>query len=335
MALPVLSKSWSAGMLVNQRITFVSLLTTLGSYITGNTNQMIARGMTCVGSSNGVTAALDGVNRCTTAAGFAVRAANTTTAQSWIVLSDGVIQILFTYTGASDDIARVSFSPGALFVIAGTATFAPTATDEQVIAATTSLIGATASGDRVFTVWMDSTHRHWRTIVFRAGIPAAGPLWIEPFDSSPLISPAVATVPVWGGFQGATSLANMNVLAGAFSANARGGVCRATFAAGVTNVQLGGSFESFNDSSTIFDGVTCEAQGGQFIIQPLGLQSQTTNARGKIGNRIDWYHTGDNQVCGALTVDLNWVIINNQTTATSGGGLLWPWNGSTTSCTTV
>jgi hypothetical protein len=334
MALPTPLKLWTSGMLVNQRITFVSLLNTTGEYVVGNTNRMIAQGMTCVGSSNGVTAAMDGTNRCTTSAGFAVRGANTTTAQSWIVISDGVVQILFAFTGASDDIARVSFSPGSLFVVAGTATFAPTATDEQVVLSGASIVGSTASGDRVYTVWVDSTHRHWRSAVFRSGVPIGPFIGVELYDPSSLVSPAAAPTPVWGFAQTATNISNMGALAGGFTANTTGGVTRATFAAGSVNVQLGGSFEIFQNSSTQYDAIATEAQGGQFIIQPLGLSSITGNARGKIGNRIDWYHTGDNQTCGALTADLKWVILNNQGSPGTGGALLWPWDGVTTSCVT-
>jgi hypothetical protein len=329
MAMPTAVKSWAAGLLPNQRITFVSLLTTLGTYITGIANQLISRGYTCVGSSNGVTAAMDGVNRCTTPSGFAVRAANTTTAQSWIVISDGVTQTLFTFTGASDDIARISFSPGSLFVVAGTATFAPTATDEQVFISTVSLIGATASSDRVFTVWVDSTHRLWRAAIFRASIVAAPLIGTELFDASPLIG--VSALPaVWGFAQAASLLAATNS-AGAYSANAVGGLCKTS---GNASTQLGGTILAINGA--LNDPAILTANGSLFAVRSLGLASVSGGCVGIVGNRFDWYASSDSQVCGALggaATGKDWVQLNNS--SSGAAGVLWPWDGVTASCVTA
>lgn len=336
--IPVAVKTWNQ-MLVNQTITFVSLLGTMGAYVTGNTNQMIAAGMTCVGSSNGVTAAMDAVNRCTTAAGFAVRGANATTAQSWIVVSNGVGQLKFAYTGASDDIAVVAFSPGGLYAVAGTPTFAPTATDEIIIASTTSLIGSTASGNRVFHVWCDSTHRMWRSVIFRAGLPAGPALFAELYLPDGLFTTPSTIVtapdPTWSGAVGTNSWSSLTTLAGAFTQNSTGGQGRVVISGTPTNVQLGGTYEIINASATNDDGVNSAAQGGVPIIRPLGIAfSNVVAGLGKAGTRIDWYRTSDFQAAGTLTAGLSWVTLNNVATNTATG-VLWPWDGVTATCVTA
>lgn len=333
MTTPVSAKSWAASMLVNQTITFISLLDTLGNYVVGNTNQMIAKGFTCVGSSNGVTAAMDGVNRCTLAAGFAVRATIAGAAQSWIVVSDGTVQIKFTYKGASDDIATVAFSPGSLYVVAGTATFEPTATDERLIITTTSIIGSTASGNRVFHVWIDSTHRLWRTAIMSAGTLCGPLLWCELFDVI-AISPVVIPIPVWGGAQDKANLQSIGSLCSAFQANSCGGVGKVTLSGTPTLVSYGGTYETFNNNAANDDGVNAAAQGGVPILRPIGLAFSTIGGIvGKAGNRIDWYRSSDFQACGSLSPGKDWVMINNVITNTAAG-VWWPWPPAVSACTT-
>lgn len=328
MAFPTVQKFLAAGMLVNQRITFVSLLTTTGTYVTGTTNQAIAQGYTCAGSSNGVTAAMDGVNRCTNAAGFAVRGANTTTAQSWIVITaaNGA-QTLFSFTGGSDDIARISFSPGGLFIVAGTATFTPTATDEALISSTQSLIGNTASGDRLYDVWIDSAHNGWRAACFRSNALVGPLIGVELYDPSFILSPVTAPVPTWGHLHTPAVATLLGSMAAVYGLNSSGGIARFVISSVPTNVVLGGTCKSFNFSGTTFLGVVMVLNGSLFTNQPIGLYSSQASAQGDIGNRFDWHFTNELKACGELTSAKDWVLLSNNPAAGSQGGTLWPWDG--------
>lgn len=318
--------------LANQRITpFVSLLATQGAYITGVTNQLIARGYTCVGSSNGVAAALDGVNRCTTAAGFAVRAANTTTAQSWIVLKDARnVQILFSYTGASDDIMRVAISTQAGYVIAGTATFCPTATDEQVIISALTTIGATASADRVFDVWTDSGNTTFMMVCFRQGVIAGALVRVADYDASMLVGGAGgATVlgPQTMGWFGTPN--GITTLYAAYSAGTAGGVARFTDSSGNVSAQLGGAGLG-NSGGVNFDASTTYTfQGGAPFIRDVYLHAGT--AKGFVGRHKDLWTSVDVQSCGATSPSLLHLYLSNTAApSTVGTHLLVPWDGVTT-----
>lgn len=333
MAFPPTSlKSWAAGMLVNQRITFSSLLTTLGTYVVGITNQLIAKGYTCSGSCNGTTGAMDGVNRCTTAGNFATRATIAGASQSWIVVkAANNVQTLITYQGASDDIARVSCSPGGLFVAAGTPAQQPTATDELVIS-TVTLIGATASADRVFSVWVDSTANMWRAAIFRQNVMIGGVIGVELFDSSALVG-VTCSPSVYGFFHVDAQSGTMTNRQGGYAtgAGARGGLCRTS---GNVQTQLGGGVHVGNASFTNDSGILLTANGSVYATRPCALWSISTGCFGHVGDRIDWYDSSDVSACGALTAGLSWVLINNSNAAATGG-YLWPWDGSTATCVTA
>jgi hypothetical protein len=325
MAFPTAVKNWIPGFLVNQRIPFVSLSNTTGAYITGITNHQIARGYVCVGSSNGVTAAMDGVNRCTTSAGFATRSSVAASAQSWIVVSDGTVQTLFAFQGASDDVVRISFSPGSLFVVAGIPTQQPTATDEQVISLATSVIGSSPSADRVFHVWVDSAHQMWRACVMRLGIVVTNVIGVELFDPSLLVLPAVAPVPVWG-FSVTPSNSGLTTLIGLQSSS---GKCRLVVSGVPFSCSTGGYAIIMNASFTGEDGANLELNGNVPPIRSIGLSSITGGARGQIGPRFDWYFSSDNQpngVTGGGPSGKEWVFLCDSASA-SGRGTLWPWDG--------
>lgn len=328
--IPVQQKTWN-GILPNQRVgaPFVSLIATMGGVITGHTNQMIAKGFTCAGSSNGVTGAMNTVNLCTAPAGFAVRGATAGTSQSWIVLNHANgSQTCFAYQGASDDIARVSFSPGGLFIAAGTPTQQPTATDELVASSAISVIDATASLDRVFTTWVDSTHNHWRLAVFRQGALVGRLLGAEPFDSTPLVGVS-CTNNMWVFSQQFNFTQSVANIAGAYSLNSVGGLCKTT---GNPQTLLGGYISLAHASTAAMDNILLTANGSLFAYLSIGLFSLSSGCIGLIGFRFDWYRNSDNQICGALTPGLNWVVLNNS--VTGAPGILWPWDGTTTSCVT-
>lgn len=331
---PTPTRSWAAGMLVNQRITFVSLLTMLGTFVVGITNQAIAKGFTCAGSCNGVTGAMDGVNRCTTAAGFATRATIAGAAQSWIVITaaNGV-QTLFTYQGASDDIARISCSPGGLFVAAGTPANQPTATDELVGTSGVTLINATASADRVFDVWIDSAANCWRAAIFRQAVLVGQLIGVEIIDSSQLIG-VTCSPSVWI-FNHAASVTSpmlnrSNAYVAPSGGSGSGGIAKTS---GNAQTQLGAAVIVANSSFTNDSGVLLTANGSVYACRAIGLWSVSTGCIGDIGAKIDWYDSSDISACGALTTGNSWVLLNASSVAGTGG-FLWPWDNTTTSCVT-
>lgn len=331
MAFPAIQKFLAAGQLLNQRITFVSLLITTGTYATGISNQAIAQGMTCAGSSNGVAAAMDGANRCTNAAGFAVRGANASTAQSWIVFTHANgAQTCLAYVGASDDIFRVSCSPGGLFVVAGTATFTPTATDEVVGTSATTLIGATASNDRIFNVWIDSAHNGWRAAIFRSNILAGSLIGSELFSADYLGSGASCAVPTWCFAYTPSAASTAASLLGAYSASTAGGATRMTVSGTPITVNMGGTGKILGNQTTAENGVAQELNSSNFLLRPIGVYSVTTGAKGDVGNRYDWHLDNEMKACGEVDSGKNWLYMNNSASAGSVPGTLWPWDGTST-----
>lgn len=334
MAFPIVQKYLAAGMLLNQRITFTSLVNTMGSYISGIGNHAISQGYTCSGSSNGTTGAMDGVNRCTNAAGYAVRGANATTAQSWLCLraANGA-QTLFCYQGSQDQGGRVSFSPGGLFVAAGTPTFQPTATDEMLFIATnTDLINGTASGDRIFNVWIDPAHNGWRSCVFRSNIMVGMAMGVELYDPTFLTSPVTVPVAVWGF---AYNAANMSAMHNAgtgqgagtiYGSSQTGGLSRLLLSGSPITAQFGATWKCFGaQQGNELDGISLAGNGSLTAIRTLGLFTMTSNV-GDVGNRFDWHFCHDRQACGNLDASGSWLMINQATTTGVTGGVIWPWN---------
>lgn len=169
MTFPQLQKNWTIS--PNVRQAFTTLLGVGGWFAYENKTRMLAVGWTVKFTSNGVTGPTDGLDttdRITSAANFNVRATVAAAPQSWYVLqnADGV-QIMFTYQGATDDIMRISYSQGGLFTLAGTTTHQPTATDEIIISAATTVINATASLDRVMSIFCADDTTAWRVALFR------------------------------------------------------------------------------------------------------------------------------------------------------------------------
>lgn len=337
MTYPAIQKFTSGGMLLNQTIIFVSLNQTLSAYFDKIINQAIAKGYTCVGSSDGiVTAALDGVNRWSAIA--AVRSTTTTAAHSWVLLraANGA-ETLFDYVGAGaaptgDDIARICCSPGNLYALAGTATFSPIASDELVGVSGTSLIGATASGNRVANVIVDSAHNGFRAWCFRAQILAANPIYCELFNPSNVASPTSISVPVWVGSTTPANMASLSGCGGPYVANGAGGQCRAVVSGTPTTLQLGGAYRTLA-------GVTNEsgaqvANGNAFINRPIGVSCAQAGQNGDIGERYDWNFQSELQACGQTDASKLWIMLNTAAAAGAAAGTLWPWDGVTVPVTT-
>ncbi|HZJ65891.1 MAG TPA: hypothetical protein VFD36_20430 [Kofleriaceae bacterium] len=331
MTAPVLQKTWTIG--ANQRIaiaTYTTLVTQGGKYLKTVADYLLAHGHTCKGSCDATTGAMDGVNRWATDADAAHQAANTTTAVSWMVLTDGNgCNILLSFVGATGDIARIGFSPGGNYVVAGTSTFTPTATDESVLFSGTSLIGTSTADDRIVNVWVDSTAKLMRTCCYVAGALQNASWGVE------LVNPSRITLTyspaVWGfafataGMQAVSSTGCM----ASFSANSRGGYARIN---GTTaNVFCGA--ECFQANYGLFNGSTKPdlQKGIGATMWPITIASTTSTRQGPIGNLYDWQIGG----CGASvgTPIANVVFPGGQWIALAlpgnNGVVTWPWDGTT------
>jgi hypothetical protein len=173
---PILTKAWN--IYPNLRRPYTSLADQMGWFFYENKTKMLASGWTVKFTSdgtNGPTSAGDTTDRWTSiASASAFRATVSGAAQSWAVLqnSDG-LQVLFTFQGASDDVGRISYSPGGLFTPQGfsapTFTYQPTATDETIISVGTTIVNATTSSDRVMSIWCTADSTQWSFMLARAG----------------------------------------------------------------------------------------------------------------------------------------------------------------------
>lgn len=169
MTAPLLTKTWNVS--ANLRRAYSSLNDLAAWMMYQNKAAMVAAGWTVKLSCDGTTGPTNGADttdRWASQANATTRAMIAGAAQSWIVLqnSDGV-QVLITYQGASDDIWHLTFSPSGVYTLAGTTTFQPTATDEVVLNTANTMTNATASLDRVMTIWCTTDTKQWSFALFR------------------------------------------------------------------------------------------------------------------------------------------------------------------------
>jgi len=328
MAFPPIQKTWTIS--PNNAIADLTLLAMMANYLLQVANFLLANGYTCKGSSNGVTGAMDAVNRWVTVADTAIRGANVTTAQSWMVLTDGNgCDLCLAYEGASDSIARISYSPGGLYVAAATGTHTPTATDELIMASATSVIGTTAATTpRVLFMWADSEAKLCRCLLTldTANAPTGITWGLELLDST--LQDRAISPSVWGFAytSGEFQISNITTgFAGAFSQSVRGGRSRVN--ASALNL-TGGSYQFISSWQAIQTSTQTELQGtsGYPIWGPLRVGSATAGFTGLTANLIDWWscRAGAPAICGDTYDNLNYMAVG------TAGGLLWPWDGVTT-----
>lgn len=334
MTLPVPTQTWSID--PNHRANFVSVIDATQQVFYNVKNWLVTHGYTVVWSASGGTGptnAADHTDRITSAATWTPRATIAAASQAWIVLLDGNgVQILLTFQGASDDICRISFSPGALFALAGTTNQQPTATDEQVVVSGTTIVNATASADRVYDIWVNSTATMFRVIVYRSSLPQS--FWGVEKMTSQVVLPATFSPPVWGFFYGNTSTnyqfaSTSNSIMSSGSVNTVGGVAKVHTSVDVSCL-VGGSGEAFGSiggfGGTFWTVEKPELQGSaNEILLPMGCMSNTANANGKLGNRIDWWAALTNNAAVPAHGDtfgaLQFLAL---------GALIMPWDGVTT-----
>lgn len=336
MGFPAKAKTWTIS--YNNAITGASLNAMMGDYLFTLSQFYLANGLTCKGSCDGVTGAMDGVNRWAAAANCTTRGATTANANSWMVMTDGSgVNILLSYVGSSDDIAYIAFSIGGLYVAAGTPANTPTATDELILASATTVINNTAAAtQRNMFMWVDSEAKLMRLLLtLQTTNTPCGIAWgVELFDSSlqdKTISPSV-----WGfafaGSAGEFSLGpgTTTGFMGAFSQAVRGGRTRVNG----QPCNMNGSIQQFTTAGSFalpWSNVQTELQGtvGYPIWGPLRVGSVTAGFNGIVANLFDWWtcrYVNNNALSSAGdTYDAqNFVAVG------LGGGLLWPGDGATT-----
>ena len=313
-----------------------SLNAMMAQYLLDVATFLLANGLTCKGSSTGAVAAMDGVNRWATVADTATRGATTTNAQSWMAFTDGNgCNLLLAYTGGGDGICQISYSPGGLYVAAGTATFTPTATDELVLASGVSVINPdSAATPRVRFQWIDSQAKAYR-LLLTANNPT-GVVWgIEPIDAT--LQDRTVTASVWGFCYlarfGESSPAStpVDTFTGSFLQSNRGGRARingqaVNLTAGFQYFSATGGWSApWSDTLTALQGAT-----GYPIWGPPRIGSVTTGWTGLTANLVDWWscryaasvvtRTGDTYGAGGVP---DYIAVG------TNGGILWPWDGVT------
>lgn len=325
MPLPAKAKTYTHT--ANTRIVYASLLDTSQKLLLGLKNLLkTMTGVTVKGSSNSVAAAMDGTDRLAVSTDW-VRGANVTTACSWIVFDTGSgmgnVEICVAFIGAADQQARVAFAPANDYALAATVTHQPTCTNEQVVMSG-EIHPATPSLDRVYSYAHanDGSTFHW--IVARNGVILNG-LVIQ-YISSQVVAPATHTAAVWGWAFSAAAPARATLNAGTAA-----GITRITSTAaaptGVNITTIYWSVEMVNSGAgpAQITGVSdLQSAGTGYLLYPIGLWSNTVNARGKIGALYDIYFGHDVAVDGDTYSDDGgttkpWINI---------GDIVIPWNDS-------
>jgi hypothetical protein len=301
-AVPAYTRTWTQKLTTGTpgaRITFVSLLDTMQNYLFGIKSFLTTGGLSVVWSASGGTGptnSSDHTDRWSNAAAVTPRATIAGASQAWVVLLDGNGgQLLLAFQGASDDIARISYSPGALYTLAGTTNQQPTATDELPISTATTLIGATASADRVWHGLVSSDAKAYRFTILRSSV-VIGQTWsVENFTLATLpgsvtCSPAVM-VTCFGTTQ--IGLETLTGFHGGYGANAAGALARAVISSVGTTVQCSLATWGFNSNSAgNFITGQPELQGTNgYLPWPSILLSVTTGGKGFLGTPIDFWTT--------------------------------------------
>ncbi len=335
---PAYAKTWkqllTAGV-PGQRLAFTTTVLDISQQfafrlkdylVNGNSTTKYTVKWTCTGIT-GPTNSADNTDRITSAATWITQATIAGSPQAfWVLTGQFGEQVMLAFQGSSADIMRVSFSPGGLFVLAGTTTNQPTATDEQVVCATNSVVASTASADRILQCWIRDDGKGFRYAVYRTGALTGATVCIEEFSPgwtvganiAVSVTPAVLGLALTGGATASTSLF------GSFSLNGGNGpglAIRVTVNGSGINAQCHFGLEGGGGTNAIVTLYTAvqEAQGGTFAPYPIGIQcTATSGAKGRWGNIFDYLAVNPTgQLAGnGFGALQEWVTIS--------GAIIWP-----------
>jgi hypothetical protein len=315
--LPVFAKSWTqAGntIVTPQSTALLQAAQTFVSWI-GYMLALPAPGWTCNGSSDGTTAAIDGVNRITSTAKVVCSSGGN---RSWIQLTQTAtgMQIVLEFksaTGATFLEGRVS--PGGLFT-GGSLTAGPTATDSSIFKTTSTswLADSTGIGRFNVGVW----HSTDGTVTHVAISCANTLLDIATFGSAQDPVPGWTT-PYGAMMIGATALTNTRLhTTDIYTANNVWWTKSGSTAMGLRFTFEAQSFKTLPAlaDTKVYAGVN----GARLICQP-GLYSLTTGVRGRHGRMCDFW-LGSSQV-GFGTISQDPAAPSR--TVVHLGGVVLPW----------
>lgn len=340
MALPTKLVAWTYSL--NNRITYVSLVQTMRDTIYLVVTRLIAQGYVVKGSCDGTTGAMDGLNRWASAADAGIRAVNTTTPCSWIVLTDGNgADILFAYVqiGVSptgDDVYRISVSHAGTYVAAGTPAHTPTSTSEQLInsffnSSTPTIILNTTSADRIVHIWTAPGALGFRVWILRAGVTAC----LFGVDShEPLTYAPGVTVSAGHGFYIHGSLFSAGYLLTDPPVSSANNAMTRTVVRTNQGTQLascGKATEGVNitgglvaDWPEVGQTYAPELQGTDYKMKRLKLYSTLAAARGDVGIHKDFWigRIGAGVTTGDTYGNREFVCVQ------AIAGIVWPWDGT-------
>lgn len=338
MALPTKLVSWNYDL--QNRIVYASLVQVMRETIYEVKQRLVADGWTVKGSSDGTTGGMDGVDRWVTATNAGTRANSSTLPISWIVLTDAnSYNICFSYNSATDDVYRISVSFLNNYVAAATATHQPTSVTEQTLntfytSTPGTIIGSTASSDRLVSIWTRPDAKGFRIAIARAGA------WTSLFGvdmHDPVAYASGITVSLAHGFYvngGYTSWASSS---GLCANNTAGSAATAQFRTVARRLDAGLSLDCAHtlemtrdvagtaSNMSADEGMTFapELQGGtEYMLKRKGLFSITAGGRGKVGNNLDWW-------CGRTAISDGDTYGNREFVVVDGtNGFVWPWDGT-------
>lgn len=309
-AIPAYVRTWTQKLTTGTpgaRITYSSLADTLQNYLYGVKEFLVAGGCTVVFSASagtGPTNSSDTTDRWSSASDVTPRATSAAASQAWIVLADGNSgQLLLAWQGSSDSIGRISYSPGALFTLAGTTNNQPTATDEIIISTGVTLVGTATSADRVWHGLISSDAKAYRFTVLRSST-AIGQTWsVESFTPyTPGANVTISSVACW--CYNPTAIDSTTSFLGSPVAYAQGAQVKVTIS-GVDYTTLS-SWNSWLVNSQVPLANSSaysqpEIQGANgYIPWPCMLFSSTTGARGYLGMGIDMWCANPENAASSL-----------------------------------
>jgi len=334
-AIPTPAKNWNTSK-VNQAIAWAGFanataqnmwMAIFSSISTYPTNPAI-----CKGSSNSLTAGMDGVNRLINNAAFVGSTAGT--AHSWIVfefpqINDGAgghrLQVCIDYSGASasDFTNNTMLYASANGYSGGTTSNRPTAADEQGFSGT-QFCGVGTVGVKLH-VLQSTDGKTWIIIVCSGGFPSALILIAAP-------APTIDVVPTPGGWSYPWVIF--------FEASkTSGNVFTATFlASGTANKHFGRHASTSLPLAFAWEGATAYTSStgagngpnsitGQPLMLGFGVWALSGSTQGRLGYLPDMFIVGDSvfAVAGAtIGTDDNhrqWAVFGN---------LVVPWTNDAT-----
>jgi hypothetical protein len=289
MPVPAKVKTWdntdAIGVSTNRRSAYVSVAQVTKDLLYWIKEGIKATtGVSVKGSGISGAAAMDGVDRWTSAAVIPTVVVSTTSANTgWIVFDTGAamgnVEIALSYIGGAAQGGRLAFAPANDYALAGTVTFHPTCTNEQVILAG-DLNPATASGDRLLSFMSATDGSGFFWMVARSSVMAH--VVIAQKVASQVNAPATNTP----GFFGWAF--TVSPVVGTIVGGAPLGVGRVN---GVNATTLGSTELVSNAAAPLSLVAASDLQGAGtgYLLYPIGLWSLTIGARGKIGVWYDFY----------------------------------------------